>query len=365
MKRLICLLIVSLSFAAIEFSGDARFRPRLDVKKYGVASVNNHTSDLYYLYRARINMKVDIGEGWFLSTKLGTNDIASMVKMSSHSTGGGITSNGGNFNSFKPDVNFLELYYGYTKENSGLWVGTFPLKYTPALDLHFYSEDKLVDIPFVLYNNSSINGFAGYQMINDKKVNWFLSVDLNLTNIEEDFMTGNETIRKDTYTIGFNSSFDVLNFTLTPNVLVALGEGNDLPKTFGLDIELPQIQQSKLGSNIGEKITGFFSSFSSSISYHMLSISSDNLNYADHFRIKITRPIIKGNMKFFYDIANMEDDSMSYMWLSYTHTCYKGDAGTVTISPTYRYQDGGYVSGTFDEDYNRTKFEITTEIKFF
>ena len=361
MKRLIFLLIVSLSFAAIEFSGDARFRPRLDVKEYGAASSQNHTSDLYYLYRARINMKADIGDGWFFKSKIGTNSVAGMTKMGPSNDN---NDGPGNSNSHRPTLSFLELYYGYAKEDCGFWVGAFPLKYTPALDLHFYS-DKLVDIPFVLYNNSSINGFAGYQMINDKKVNWFLSVDLNLTNIEEDFMTGNETIRKDTYTIGFNSSFDVLNFTLKPNLLVALGEGNDLPKTFGLDIELPQIQQSKLGSNIGEKITGFFSSFSSSISYHMLSISSDNLNYADHFRIKITRPIIKGNMKFFYDIANMEDDSMSYMWLSYTHTCYKGDAGTVTISPTYRYQDGGYVGETFDKDYNRIKFEITTEIKFF
>ena len=96
-----------------------------------------------------------------------------------------------------------------------------------------------------------------------------------------------------------------------------------------------------------------------------LNMTNYDATDGDHFRVKMTKPVGKGSMKFFYDIANMEDDSMSYMWLSYTHTCYKGDAGTVTISPTYRYQDGGYVSGTFDEDYNRTKFEITTEIKFY
>ena len=181
-------------------------------------------------------------------------------------------------------------------------------------------------------------------MIKDKKINWFLSVDLNNTNSEENFLTGVETTEKDMYTLGLNSSFDVLNLTLTPNILLAIGDG-DLPTTYGLDIDLPEL-----------------SDISSSISYHMTNYDATD---GDHFRVKMTKPVGKGSMKFFYDIANMEDDSMSYMWLSYTHTCYKGDAGTVTISPTYRYQDGGYVSGTFDEDYNRTKFEITTEIKFF
>ncbi len=339
MKRLIFLLIVSLSFAAIEFSGDARFRPRLDVKEYGAASSEDHTSDLYYLYRARINMKADIGNGWFFKSKLGTNDAAGMTKMST----GGDNNGPGIPNSHRPMVSFLELYYGYAKEDCGFWVGAFPLKYTPALDLHFYS-DKLVDIPFVLYNNSSINGLAGYQVIKDKKINWFLSVDLNNTNSEENFLTGVETTEKDMYTLGLNSSFDVLNLTLTPNILLAIGD-SDLPTTYGLDIGLPEL-----------------SDISSSISYHMTNY--DDID-GDHFRVKMTKPIAKGSMKFFYDIANMEDDSMSYIWLSYTHTCYKGDAGTVTISPTYRYQDGGYVDEAFDKDYNRTKFEITTEIKFF
>ena len=343
MKRLIFLLIVSLSFAAIEFSGDARFRPRLDVNEYGYESQNEQfdsgkTSDLYYLYRARINMNVDIGDGWFFKSKLGTNSVAGMTKMP-----GGNVLTSQNPNAARPNINFLELYYGYAKEDCGFWVGAFPLKYTPALDLHFYS-DKLVDIPFILYNNSSINGFAGYQVIKDKKVNWFLSVDLNNINSEEDYLQEVETTEKDMYTLGLNSSFDVLNLTLTPNILLAIGDG-DLPTTYGLDIGLPEL------SNI-----------SSSISYHMTNY--DDID-GDHFRVKMTKPVGKGSMKFFYDIANMEDESMSYVWLSYTHTCYKGEAGTVTISPTYRYQDGGYVDDIFDKDYNRTKFEITTEIKFF
>ena len=58
------------------------------------------------------------------------------------------------------------------------------------------------------------------------------------------------------------------------------------------------------------------------------------------------------------------DDSLSYLWLSYKFVCYKSNNGSVSISPTYRIQNGGYSSAVFDEDYSRSKFEITTEIKF-
>ena len=343
MKRLTFLLIVSLSFAAIEFSGDARYRPRYDVKKYdssGVADV----SDFYYLYRARINMKADIGEGWFFKTQLGTNDVAGMTKMSP----GDVWEGPGNPNSSRPNVSFLELYYGYAQENKGLWVGAFPLKYTPAYDLHFYSE-KLVDIPWILNNNSSVTGISGYKIYNNKKFNWFLSIDENNINSSTND-NGIKTEQKDKYTFGLNSTTEIFQLSITNNLLFSFGDG-DLPTTYGIDIGLPK-----------------FSKISSNILYH---ISSNDIYNADHFRFLLTRKINNGSMKFFYDVANNEDNSMSYVWLSYTHLCYKGDLGSVTITPTYRYQNGGTVeiphsSGmqVFDKNYTRSKFEITTEIKF-
>ena len=63
MKKIIFLtLILNLCFSDIFFSGDARFRPRYDIKENGD---NSSTSDLYYLYRARLNVKSDIGDGCF------------------------------------------------------------------------------------------------------------------------------------------------------------------------------------------------------------------------------------------------------------------------------------------------------------
>ena len=121
MKKIIISIIVSLSFAAIEFSGDARFRPRYDVKEY---TNSDNTADFYFLYRGRLNIKADIGEGWFFSTKIGTNDVAGMTKMGSITSG---PSDGpGNLNSNRPNLSFLELYYGYMQEDKGLWVKMSP-----------------------------------------------------------------------------------------------------------------------------------------------------------------------------------------------------------------------------------------------
>ena len=69
----IIFLALSLSFiiADINISGDARIRPRLDIKDSG-GDYGASSTDLYYLYRARLNINADIGDGWFFNAKLGS-----------------------------------------------------------------------------------------------------------------------------------------------------------------------------------------------------------------------------------------------------------------------------------------------------
>ena len=101
-------------------------------------------------------------------------------------------------------------------------------------------------------------------------------------------------------------------------------------------------------------------------------------------RLSLSRTIKSGKLKFFYDIASKDDglsmsipddndlveleevkDQVSYIWFSYTHTCYKGEMGEVTLSPTFRLQNGKNAGSIeFDPDYSRSKFEITAQIKF-
>ena len=117
-----------------------------------------------------------------------------------------------------------------------------------------------------------------------------------------------------------------------------------------------------------------FSGFSSGFSYYMSSTngSEDDAGYykANHMRVSVNGPIAKGKLKFFYDIANMsndnnKDDKVSYMWLSYNYTLYKGEKGEFTLSPTYRLQTGKNAgTSDFDEDFTRSKFEVTMQMKF-
>ena len=76
-------------------------------------------------------------------------------------------------------------------------------------------------------------------------------------------------------------------------------------------------------------------------------------------------PFNDGKFKLFYDISSKNNDQVSFIWLSYTHTLYESKMGEVTISPTFRLQNGKDAgANTFDEDYSRSKMEITTQIKF-
>ena len=362
MKNIILSLIAfSFLMSDIQFSGDARFRPRHDIKENGDGS---STSDLYYMYRARLNMKADIGDGWFFNTQLGTANTAGMTTMGVDEN---ITAWGpGNQNSNRPPVNFMQLYFGNMKDDWGFWAGAFPLKYNPSLDLHFYS-DKLVDIPFVLFNNSSTTGFAGYRVMNNgQKLNWFLSVDNNVTEREEpaDDEEWDPIDDCDDFTLGMDANLTFGSVSVTPRLLTSFGGTDDdiYPTTFGADI--------LLGG-------GF------SMSYYVSENgdSGDSGHYkSDHMRFSVKQ----GKLKLFYDMAsvsnaeynqnidlnndgilNKDNDQVSYLWLSYTHTYYKGEMGEITLSPTFRLQTGkGAGSDSFDEDYSRSKFEVTAQIKF-
>ena len=111
MKYMLLIILLSFVSADIDVSGDARIRPRLDIKNNG-GEYGDSSTDLYYLYRARINLKSDIGDGWFFNSKIGTNDLASFSKMG---VDGDYTSGPGITNSNRPELHFLNLYFGMLK----------------------------------------------------------------------------------------------------------------------------------------------------------------------------------------------------------------------------------------------------------
>ena len=346
-KILLIIISISISFADIYISGDARVRPRYDVRENYAG--NKKVSDLYYLYRARLNIKSEIGEGYFFSSKLGTNEIAAISKMASdgeHTSLTGGTS--GNLNSSRPQVDFLQLYFGFKKEKSGFWAGAFPLKSNPALDIHFYPS-KMVDIPFALLNNGSITGFAGYQQLTSYKLNWFVSIDTQVKDLIID-PDDNEVESNELYTLGFDTKMKLGPLVVAPQLLATFGGDttNNTPSTIGANLDLMDV--------VG---------FKPSLSYFMSNNNQNDKYDASHIRLSAVKKMKVGDFKFFYDMAKYKkEDSdemdLSYMWLSYAYKLFDGDLGSVKLMPTIRIQNGSIS----DPDYSRSKFELTTEIKF-
>ena len=78
-QRKLCLFLFVISASSttahIYFSGDAGIQPRLDVKTYqdkstGAPITQKRSIDGYYLYRARINIKADVADGFFFQTPI-------------------------------------------------------------------------------------------------------------------------------------------------------------------------------------------------------------------------------------------------------------------------------------------------------
>ena len=405
-KIILCLCVFSYMMADITISGDARFRPRYESVNNGLLNEElEETSDLYYLYRARLNLKADISENWFFNAQIGTPTKSGMTKMGSDPDV--LYDRPGDMNSGRPFISFTKLYFGYKSAKRGIWAGVVPLGNSSVFDLHFYPEN-LVDIPWATYNNNCTTGISGYENFSDYKLDWFISVDQNVQNQFESESL--DTSYNNHYTLGFNTTMKFNSMFIKPYFLMSFGNdkvyvepGNGemevenlyssgyfegtLPTTFGAEVTLPD--------NLVENFTVKTSYFKSNYGSPSKTWKEDNnglinndadenyYNYeADHLRISLEGPFDKGKIKFFYDIAsinyNIEEiiydeelgeditewtraDKLSYIWLSYTQTLYDGEKGSVTVSPTFRLQNGKVFE---NNDYSKSKFELTTEIKF-
>ena len=392
-KIILCLCVFSYMMADITISGDARFRPRYESVNNGLLNEElEETSDLYYLYRARLNLKADISENWFFNAQIGTPTSSGMTKMGSDPDV--LYNRPGDKNSGRPFIGFTQLYFGYKDSKRGIWTGVIPIGNSSIFDLHFYPENP-VDIPWATFNNNCTTGIAGYENFSDYKLNWFLSVDKNMVNQKEAL----DTSFNNHYTLGFNTTMEFNSMSIKPYFLMSFGndkiyENNDddfdfdifeddyfegtSPTTLGAEVTLPD----NLIENFTVKTSYFMSNYGSPSKKWLEDDDWDENYYnyeADHLRILLEGPFESGKIKFFYDISSIKyniepiagdddgeliftnTDELSFMWFSYTKTLYEGEKGSVTVSPTFRLQNGKVFG---DNDYSKSKFELTTEIKF-
>ena len=349
---LIILGVLSGANAEITLSGDARVRPRLDVKDNG--EFGNKTEDIYYLYRARIQLAADIGDGYFFKTRLGHNGAAYWTGKFGEGTTPTSTSLTG---SGRGTVDFMELYFGYKGHTYGWSAGIIPVSGTPLKDIHFYPELAL-DLPYVIFNNSAAHGFDLNYELAGNRLDLKILVDDNAgIKISEDGDVLDSLSTRDQYTLDLSYPVSLLGFKVVPEVLYTVAdEGGAAPLTYGAEFALP-------------KVAGFgLSSFAGLTKQTVEDSTKGTEKYQGWIaRAKMSGKIGPGVFTAWYDVAatNYEVDDItanfSYLWLSYTYVLHKSDMGSISLAPTYRLLTKKIEDTT---DYSRAKLELTTQITF-
>jgi hypothetical protein len=341
-------LVITGAYADITMTGDARVRPRLDIVDLG--SYGNRTDNIYYFYRARLNVAADIGEGYFFKTKLGYNGAANFAKFGTGTlpTGISLASAG------RSPLSFMEVYFGHQSKSYGWAAGIIPVPHNPLLDMHFY-PGKMANIPWLLYNNAGAPGFDFNTRLTGGKFDIKLLVDNNdgvKVSSEGDVIDSLTTT--DQYSLDASYSIALSGIKLTPQFLMTIAdEGDPAPMTYGAGLALPKVA--------GFGVSAYFG---------MTSQNADDTNAYSGWitRAKLVGMLGPGALTAWYDLAtytpddaSLEPTNTSFMWISYTYTLHKSDKGSVSLAPTYRL----YTQQTEGSlDYARTNIELTTQITF-
>lgn len=345
--------------ASITFSGSARVRPRYDLKVYK----NNNTDvtykgDTYFQYRAKLNIKGNLGAGYFFKGQLSHNSPANWSTMGD---GSGLPSTSSVGSAQSPAIAFTELCLGYKGDKFGYRLGRFAFAHNTLLDIHYYPT-KLLDIPFFIFNNNAITGAELNYNFSKHFVKLAVSVDENNVNYQNfiDLEGDSVVYDQEGLTAILDAGFKFDKITISPSLLYSAGKTLSNPITAGARAQYAS-------SGILLKAEAGYSS-----SYHM-----DDLYQYNGFivRAELRKKIGFGTLRFMYDYSNMSyarfngTDYMTdkygiyhYTWLEYTMPLYKSDMGAIVARPVWRfYSSNMEASG---QQYMRHKIEIYFQYSF-
>ena len=342
-------LMLAGAYADITLSGDARVRPRLDIIDLG--SYGNQTDNVYYFYRARLNVAADIGDGYFFKTKIGYNGAANFAKFG---TGTVPISSLSIASAGRSELSYMEVYFGHQDESYGWSAGIIPVPHNPLYDMHFY-PNLMANIPWLLYNNEAAPGFDFNYTLAGGKFDLKVLVDNNDgVKVSSDGDVIDSLTSVDQYSLDASYDLTLGGMQVTPQFLMTIADdGDPAPMTYGAGLNLPKVAGFATSAYVG-----------------LTNQNADNTSAYTGWiaRAKLVGMLGPGALTAWYDLAtytpdddNLEPTNTSFMWISYTYTLHKSDKGTVTLAPTYRL----YTQKTEgSQDYARTNLELTTQITF-
>jgi len=339
------------TFAQIAWSGDLQVRPRYDIKDYG--SYGGKVNDMYYMLRAGLNVKADLGNGFFGKIRLEHYNYAGYVFTSGAGTPN-LPIPGSNDVIGRPTVNFTQMYFGVHKKNWGVEAGIFPISgiANPLLDIH-YMPKKMIDIPFTIYRLNTLVGVYGYITAGPGKIDLFASIDKNQSYKED--ITGKVLNDKhDTYSFNVDYSFKISDFWFQPDLIFTWASDSvSAPVSYGLNFATPEFSGVKVGAS---------AAFSSQ------NVAGTAKYDAHLYRIKLQGKVGPGSFEVWYDIAKRTDKftknvihDFTYLWLLYKIPVYKAKHGALTIIPRLRHMTEK-VANT--QNYARNKIEVLFVMSF-
>ncbi|MBU2492880.1 MAG: hypothetical protein KJ571_09675 [Bacteroidetes bacterium] len=365
---MILILSADLIYAQIQISGDARFRPRMDLDDRSEAGGTNK-SDFYYMYRIRLNLKADIGDGYFLSTKLGHNGIAYYGKMATGLNADVFGAYGKDYreNGKRMSVDFMELYGGRTTPDFGFKIGLFGVNSFNNIvyDVH-YLPSLMIDIPFFIFNTDALYGASVYFKAGPGKLTLSGYIDDARGFALED-KDGNEIDNiNDQYTFAADYEFSASDWKLQPMVMFTVADSAAAPLTLGANLTAPKLGNFTLSAGM------FYSTSSkteSEINYTEYGMVGNEYS-AWKARVKLTGKLGPGTLTWFgelgalnnkYEIKPENNNDFLYSWLSYKFTIYKSDAGEFSIAPQWRLMKYDNDAGNLR---TRNKLEVDFDFKF-
>jgi hypothetical protein len=359
MKNIFVMLSVTLmlmfsgsTLAQFNWSGDLQVRPRYDIKNFH--DYGGVTKDLYYMLKATLDLKVDVGDGFFGMVRLEHYNYAGYTYTSNAGVPNPILA-GSNDIIGRPTVNFDLMYFGIHQDSWGIEGGIFPISgvANPVLDVH-YMPMILVDIPFTLYRSNSLVGIQGYVKAGPGNIDYFVSNDQNEL-YEEDINGTVLNDKHDVYTFGADYSFKVSDFWFQPTAMITWASDSvSAPISYGINLSTPDFSGFKFGG---------------SAAFSTQSVDGTQNYDAQLFRIKADAKFGPGALQVWYDFAKRTDKfttgdvdhNYGYLWLLYKFPVYSSDHGTFSITPRWR-----HITETIDNtrDYAREKIELLFAITF-
>ena len=374
MKKLFVLLSVCMfigltgsTLAQISLSGDLQVRARDDIRDNG--DYGGYTDDLYYMMRAGLNVKADIGDGFFGKMRLEHYNYAGYIYTSGSGLDGSSyapTIPGSNDIIARPTVNFTQLYLGVNRDQWGVEAGIYPISglANPILDIHFL-PGIMVDIPFTLYRLNTLVGISGYVAAGPGKINLFVSNDYNGSYAED--INGNDLMNKhDSYTIGADYDFNVSGWNVQPIGIISVASDSvPKPVSYGINVGTPDFSGVKLAVDAAATSQ----------------TESGTANY-NGFLVRIKAEVKPGfgSIQAWFDIAKRTDKDVllpnetgdmadidhnyTYLWLLYNIPIFSSEHGSLTMTPRVRRITEKIDNDYFKKDYTRYKIELLFSMSF-